>query len=194
MSKRKTSTKRCVLRRKLGKRPADPLICIPHGIPDVTCFRVVIAKVGHGVGVNLDAPGETRVWVYHISSCEVYMIWWYDDSLHKNPVSFTAEAKSLLVEESDRRMRGFKCLLRSLLSTVPIRDILQGSNVSQRWQWRWRSIKPPIGRNVNMAKVHFWSKFGIPNFKLWVMACRSSKRGFMLNLTLKVKVNCPQKQ
>ena len=53
-----TSTKRDVLRRKLGKRPADPLICIPHGIPDVTCFRVVIAKVGHRVGANLDGFGR----------------------------------------------------------------------------------------------------------------------------------------
>ena len=44
--------------------------------------------------------------------------------------------------------------------------------------WRSNSIKPKISRDLNSAKMHFYSKFGNCNFNWWwVMACTSSKWG-----------------
>ena len=59
--------------------------------------------------------------------------------------------------------------------------------------WRSLPIATQNNRDLNQAILHFRSKFGGPSLNgQWVMVRTSSKWG-KLNLTLKVKVNCPPK-
>ena len=42
------------------------------------------------------------------------------------------------------------------------------------WNWRSRSIKPKINRDLNSAKMHFWSKLGNTDFNWWWLIARTN--------------------
>ena len=64
--------------------------------------------------------------------------------------------------------------------------------------WLWRSIAPQNYRDLNQCILHLWSKFGDPSVNGWWVMCGQAQNrvnfAFKLNLTLKVKVDCPLKQ